>query len=138
MGQAFCMGNTHSGGQVGQIRGTGSSAVADNNLTLIADDLPVNQFGFFITSLTESFVANPAGSQGNLCLGGSLGRYNQMILFSGPQGMFFLNLDLPNTPSASGSVPVLAGETRSFQAWFRDVNPTPTSNFTRGLRVTFN
>lgn len=137
VGLPYCSTNPHSGGQTAQLRATGSPDVADNNLTLIAENMPPNQFGFFVTSLTEAFIQNPAGSQGNLCLGGDIGRYNQTIQFSGPQGTFFQSLDLPNTPFANGFTPVLAGETRSFQAWFRDVNPGPASNFTQGLRVQF-
>lgn len=137
LGLSFCSTNPNSSGQTGQIRGTGSASVSDNDLTLIAENLPPNQFGIFITSATENFVANPGGSQGNLCLGGSLGRYNQAALFSGSQGTFFLALDLLNTPQPNGFTTIQSGETWSFQAWFRDANPGPTSNFTQGLRVMF-
>ena len=40
----------------------------------------------------------------------------------------------------AGSPPphtVLPGDTWNFQAWFRDMNPGPTSNFTDGVAVTF-
>ena len=42
---------------------TGSTAAADNNITLTASDLPVNQFGYFLTSQTQSFIANPTFAQ---------------------------------------------------------------------------
>jgi hypothetical protein len=41
--------------------------------------------------------------------------------------------NIPLTPVTS----ILAGETWNFQAWYRDLNPTNTSNFTDGLSVTF-
>ena len=46
-------------------------------------------------------------------------------------------LDLANTPTPMGNVSVLAGQTWNFQAWYRDNNPGPTSNFTDAVSVTF-
>lgn len=40
---------------------------------------------------------------------------------------------IPLTPV----VAITAGETWSFQGWFRDNNPGPTSNFTDGIEVVF-
>jgi hypothetical protein len=40
---------------------------------------------------------------------------------------------MPLTPT----VGVAPGESWSFQAWYRDNNPTPTSNFTDASTVTF-
>ena len=57
--------------------------------------------------------------------------------FSGGGGSFFLGLDLNDTPQPGGSVAIVAGETWNFQAWFRDMNPGPTSNFTDGVSVLF-
>jgi hypothetical protein len=34
-------------------------------------------------------------------------------------------------------VAVLAGETWNFQAWYRDLNPTTTSNFTNAVSIAF-
>jgi hypothetical protein len=47
-----------------------------------------------------------------------------------------MDADLTQLP---GGLPaaVQAGETWNFQAWFRDMNPGPTSNLTNGLQVTF-
>jgi hypothetical protein len=36
-----------------------------------------------------------------------------------------------------GTVAVLPGDTWSFQAWHRDVNPNTTSNFSDTISVTF-
>ena len=62
----------NSSGQSATVTGQGSATVADNNLTLVASALPVNKFGYFLVSGTQGFIANPGGSQGNLCLGGKI------------------------------------------------------------------
>ncbi len=81
--------------------------------------------------------SNPPGSQGNLCLSGAIGRYRTSVFDSGPAGAFALQLDLANTPTPGGPVAIQPGETWFFQAWFRDHNPTPTSNFSDGISITF-
>ena len=131
--------NLNSTGQSAEVSALGSNIVACNLLFLVATDLPPNQFGYFLNSQTQGFVPNPGGSQGNLCLGGSIGRYNRPgeILSSGAGGTFSLILDLTDTPQPTGSVSILPGETWNFQAWFRDNNPGPTSNFTDGVSITF-
>ena len=103
---------------------------------LHATDLPLNQFGYFLASETQGFTANPGGSQGNLCLGGDIARLSQQIQSSGVAGRFTIQMDLayiPTNPPQS----VAAGQTWNFQAWFRDDNPGPTSNFTDGVSVLF-
>ena len=85
-------------------------------------------------------MANPGGSDGNLCLGGSIGRYvgPGQIVNSGATGSFTLPLDLTQTPTPTGLVAIAAGETWNFQAWHRDaVGGFATSNFTDGLAVQF-
>lgn len=128
----------NSSGQPGVISATGSTVAADNDVTLLASDLPTNQFGYFLNSQTQGFIVSPPGSQGNLCLSGGIGRYAMSVLNTGAAGSMTLVLDLTNTPTPTGSTGVIAGQTWNFQAWFRDVNPTTTSNFTDALSVTFN
>ena len=103
---------------------------------LEAFDLPVNRFGYFLVSATQDFVPNPGGSQGIPCLGGNIGRYAQDVMNSGASGTFSLKLNLQSLPSSPPSA-VASGETWNFQAWFRDVNPTQTSNFTDAVAVFF-
>ena len=95
-----------------------------------------SEFGYFLASLSQGFVAAPPGSQGNLCLGGQIGRFNQHVLGSGPQGDFALEVDTTALP-VFPIVAIVPGDTWHFQAWFRDVNPTPTSNFTDGLSIEY-
>lgn len=136
-GTNYCAANPSSTGAPARIRALGSDTAAANDLTIEAYDMPLNTFGLLATSLAPGFVANPGGSQGNLCLGGSLGRYNANIMNSGATGSFQIPLDLTMTPTSSGMASVAAGETRYWQVWYRDANPTPTSNFTDGVCVTF-
>ncbi len=131
----------NSTGNSASISGSGNSDVAANDVTLTVTDMPQNAFAFFLTSQTQGFTANPGGSSGNLCLSGSVGRYvgPGQILNSGTAGSISLSLDLTMHPTPSGLVPVAAGETWNFTAWFRDaVGGTATSNFADGLEITFN
>ncbi|MEZ6015668.1 MAG: hypothetical protein R3F49_11170 [Planctomycetota bacterium] len=140
VGSNYCTANANSTGQPGRISGAGSGSVSANGLTLNAADLPVNSFGFFLTSATQAITPNPGGSQGILCLGGQIGRYvgPGQIKNAGAQGTFSLLINLTQIPTPSGFISAMAGQTRSFQTWYRDaVNGVATSNFTNGLAVTF-
>jgi hypothetical protein len=136
-GLNYCGAVANSTGGAGTIGATGSDSVAANDLLLTAEQLPPHQFGYFLNSMTQGLAMNPGGSQGNLCLGGSIGRYTQSVFDSGASGTGSLALDLANTPTPGGLVAITAGETWSFQCWFRDFNPSPTSNFTDAVSVTF-
>jgi hypothetical protein len=141
VGSNYCTANPNSTGQTGLISGTGSASVAANDLTLEASGLPLNAFGYFITSLTQGNTPNPGGSQGVLCVGGTIGRYTGpgQIKNSMATGSFSLLIDLTQIPTPTGFVPVVVGETRNFQTWHRDaIGGVATSNFTNGLAVTFN
>ncbi len=130
----------NSTGNPGSISAEGSPSVAANNVTLTVSDLPANAFGFFLTSETTANVANPGGSQGNLCLGGAIGRFvgPGQIKNSGTGGTFSLTLDLTQQPSPTGFISIQPGESWNFQAWHRDaVGGTVTSNFTDGLTISF-
>lgn len=126
----------NSSGQPARIRAIGSDVVALASLSLKAIDLPHDQFGYFLGSMTEGFVAQPGGSSGNLCLGGEIGRFVSQVGNSGPCGCMDITVDpfafeVPVSPPA----PILPGETWRFQCWFRDVEVAPTSNFTDGVWI---
>jgi hypothetical protein len=137
IGESYCgPAGMNSTGQSAAIQAKGSTAVQLNLVQLTASGLPPNQFGYFLNSTSQGFV-NPPGSQGNLCLGGAIGRYSQDVLSTGANGSFSLQLDLTQTPTPGGSVAIQAGETWNFSVWFRDLNPGQTSNFSDGLELTF-
>lgn len=131
----------NSTGGSASMSASGSTLVANNDLTLITDGMPLNSFGFFLTSTSQGFVTNPGGSQGNLCLGGAIGRYvgPGQVQNSGSSGGISLVIDNSMHPTPTGLVQVVAGETWNFTAWFRDSNGMggATSNFSDGLEVLF-
>ena len=86
-------------------------------------------------------MLNPAGSAGNLCVGGgALGRYvgPGQVQNAGAAGAIMLAIDATAIPSALGPLSAAPGDEYHFQAWFRDsMGGTPVSNFTDGLTVLF-
>ncbi|MCP3919030.1 MAG: hypothetical protein GY711_26090 [bacterium] len=124
----------NSTGLPAEISASGSSSAAANDVMLTASQLPAGQFGYFLAGQTQGFF-NPPGSQGIICITGNIGRYNQIAnIIQGPTGTIALNLmAIPVNPP----VAVQPGDTWNFQCWFRDNNPTLTSNFTDGVEVTF-
>ncbi|MEM8709915.1 MAG: VCBS repeat-containing protein, partial [Planctomycetota bacterium] len=139
VGAGFCgPAVLHSGARRASITGSGSTLIADDDLTLQAFDLPLNRAGYFLVSRTQGFVTNPAGSQGNLCLGGAIGRYVSQVGNSGTTGTLPLIVRASSINQPAGSVSAVSGETWSFQCWFRDqVAGASTSNFTSGFAVRF-
>ena len=128
--------NLNSSGMSGVISGFGSTSVGDNDVELTGSQLPASQFAMFVVSQTQGFL-NPPGSQGNLCLAGNIGRYKTQIQNSGSGGTVSIMADMTNVP-VNPPVAAQPGETWNFSLWFRDNNPSATSNFTDGLSVTFN
>jgi len=140
VGTSYCTANTNSTGSIANTTGTGSDVALDNNLTLNTANLPANSFAFYLASTAQGFAANPGGSQGNLCLSGSIGRYvgPGQIQQANALGQISLALDLTQIPQPTGFVTAVAGDTWNFQAWYRDaIGGSATSNFTDGLSVTF-
>ncbi len=118
----------------------GSASVQANALGLQAWRLPRQQTAMFLASRTTGLTVQAGGSQGNLCLDGSIGRFNGagQIRNSGPMGRAGLTVDLTLVPQPAGRVAVVAGETWHFTVWFRDVaSGISTSNFADVIRVTF-
>ncbi len=137
-GTNYCTAVANSTGLPGVMSAAGSSVVASNDFTLEASQLPNNQFGIFVTSMTSSAGTPAVGSNGNICLGGQVGRFTlaSQIVSSGASGMFSLTVDLNAFPQGNGFVPVASGQTWFFQAWYRD-GVGAGSNFTDGLEMTF-
>ncbi|MCP3918877.1 MAG: hypothetical protein GY711_25300 [bacterium] len=137
IGTAHCLPAVpNSTGSGATISAYGHTNVSHNAVRLEADSLPPNQFGYFLASSTSGFIPNPGGSQGNLCLTGQVARFNRDVQSSGPAGRFTLPVDLSAIP-LTPPVAVQPGETWNFQGWYRDQNPTSTSNFTEALRIAF-
>ena len=138
IGATYCSTNLNSTGSIALISATGSTDVTLNDVTLNCDALPLNAFGYFITSQTQGFNANPNMSSGNICIGGDVGRYAGDILNSGSTGGVSLTLDLTDVPHPIVSYAVMPGDTVNFQYWHRDTNAMGlTSNFSEGLEIMF-
>ncbi len=137
VGDSYCgPAVANSSGAAGILGGFGSGMAAANDFTLIASSLPSDEFGYFLASMDMGFVSSPMGSQGNLCLGGTIGRYTSNVASTGAAGKLLLRLDLADMPPPLQAM-VGPGETWYFQCWHRDQNPGSTSNFTEGLSVDF-
>jgi len=79
IGQTYCWTWPNSTGEIAEIVATGSDLAADGSIVVVAMNLPKEQFGYFLNSPAQGFVAFPGGSQGNLCLEGGIGRHTAQI-----------------------------------------------------------
>ncbi len=129
----------NSTGRSATVRAVGSTGAAINNLSLLFADLPPGTTVLPIASQTTGLVMQPGGSQGTLCLGGSIGRFDEPgeIRFADAAGLASLQVELLRMPTPGGLVPAVAGETWNFQAWYRDLVPpqVSTSNFTDAVSI---
>ncbi len=135
-----CTGVANSTGRPATMCARGSDVALDNFVLFYAVDLPSHAFGYFITSLSTDTVLRPGGATGTLCLGAAgIGRYSYDVLLTTNNNAVFYQPDLTVTPIGGGAVPVVAGETRYWQFWYRDTTPGggTTSNFTSGVGVVF-
>lgn len=125
----------NSTGLSATIEACGSPFALSGFLVLRAKDMPVGQFGYFLVGELQGLVM-PPGSDGNLCLGGAIGRYSKPAQVQvAIDGTFQLEIDtgkLPFNPAR----PVMAGDTYRFSAWYRDA-AVGSSNFTDGVEVTW-
>ncbi|MCP3917719.1 MAG: hypothetical protein GY711_19420 [bacterium] len=128
----------NSTGFPASISATGSPLAADNDLTLLVEDLPPGEFGYFLVGSDQGTLA-PPGSQGILCIVcagfqgcAGIGRYNRSgEIVQGPTGS--LSVDLTALP-LSPPVAVAPGDTWNFQCWYRDLG---SSNFSDAIAVQF-
>ncbi len=136
-GSQYCSAAINSTGTSAWMNSVGSSWNPGTSVGLRCSDMPANVFGHYIVSNQTGFVANPSGSNGNLCLQGAIGRFNRSgeIFNSGSNGSFLLYIDSGDMPSPFGSVTAMSGQTWNFQCWFRDNGSE--SNFSNAVGVTF-
>lgn len=130
----YCAANANSTGNPALILPAGSASVAQAELTFTVTDLPNDSFGYLLMSQTQDFVPLFGGSLGNLCLGSPIERFVDDVLDSGALGEVATTLDFAALPNGVVFQP---GDTWNFQYWYRDVDPTPTSNTSAGVSLTF-
>lgn len=135
IGTSYCgPAENNSTGQPAVLKIHGSEVVALNNTGCCVTQLPVGSLGYFVVSQTQGFIAHPGGSQGNLCLSGSIGRGNQAVYTANGSGMIFAGTNLQQMPQPNGFVMVQSGQTWNFQFWYRDGS---SSNFSDAVSVTY-
>lgn len=135
VGSSYCTAVPNSTGQPGLLESFGLVSASDNVLVLRASQLPAHKTTLLVNGPQQGFIQNPGGSNGNLCIAGSIGRHKSQIHSTGVAGTALISVDLTALPRAGGTHMVQAGETWNFQAWHRDGS---SSNFTEGRSVTFN
>ncbi|MEE2939473.1 MAG: right-handed parallel beta-helix repeat-containing protein, partial [Planctomycetota bacterium] len=136
VGISFCLNSANSTGSAALLTGQGSEVAADDDITLTATGLPANRVVLLAVSASVDSIPFAGGSQGTLCLGGAIGRFNGQVANSGATGSVDLPLDLTSIPVPGGPAAAMAGDTWIFQAWYQDtIFGIPVSNFTSALRV---
>lgn len=138
IGSQYCRTGFNSVQRTGWLTLHGTQSVTGTKIAL-AQDLPGGQFALLVNSRSSGLTLHPAGSQGNLCLGGSLGRMTDLLTQVLPTGTAFFLVDPTEIQTASGHVAAQPGETWYFQTWYRDTHAgSATSNFTNAVRVELN
>ncbi|MEZ6013905.1 MAG: hypothetical protein R3F49_02215 [Planctomycetota bacterium] len=132
--ERYCVASPNSAGLGATLDLVGSTSLGLDQLDFSITGLPQQSFGFLLMSQPEDFVANVGGGEGTLCLASPIYRFQSSIQNSGPGGSVLFRPDLAALP---GGVVFAAGDTWRFQYWYRDANPTTTSNLSDGLRVQF-
>jgi len=132
--ERYCDLTPNSAGLGAVIDASGATSVTANNLVFDVVGLPSNVFGFFVASKVEAYTPNLGGGQGTLCITNPCLRFSEDIRFSGPGGAVTFQ---PNLAALPMGVAVLPGESWRFQYWYRDSNPSTTSNLTEALRILF-
>jgi polyhydroxybutyrate depolymerase len=131
--ERYCSPNRpNSTGLPGTLDASGSDALAHDDLTLTASDLPADQFGYFLASLDQGLV-QPPGSAGNLCLANDVARFVTSLGNSGTSGVISAPISLEDVPT-NPPQDVVTGQQWHFQLWHRDGF---TSNFTDALSIRF-
>lgn len=138
VGAPFCgPAEVNSTGAAASLLASGSDRVVENDLRLLATGLPPQAFGLFVGSREQGFTPAVGGGQGALCLGAPLARFLDSIQAADGDGRMQHDVNLMAMPLGATPVAVMAGESWSFQAWFRDAAPSATSNLSAGVVVYF-
>jgi hypothetical protein len=137
VGAQVCAGQTNSTGAAAATHLAGTAAASENALVLFSESLPPGQSVLYLVADGVASLPNPGGSQGTLCLGLAIGRFNQpsQIAIASTSGIAHLGVDLSALPRPMGFQAAVVGQIWNFQAWYRDANPHPTTNFTSAVAV---
>ncbi len=137
IGTPYCAVTANSTGAIGRLRAWGEAEASASLLTLVADQLPTNEFGFYLMGQVQA--ATPI-AQGVLCITNPIVRLDVgpgSVLNSGPGGVVERTVDLTSLPQG---IVIQPGDIWNFQLWHRDfdvVTTTNSMNFSPGLEVAF-
>lgn len=141
VGTQYCEQFANSTGNVGQILVSGSPLAADDDLSLVASNLPVGEAGLFVWSTAPDAIdlVTSGLSDGILCLGSGKGRFDSNIFTVAADGTASLvGIDTTMMPQSSmGPISIMTGDTGYFTAWFRDAAGTNGNNFTDAASITW-
>jgi len=132
--QGYCASTPNSSGIAATLQASGSPSITAADITFTLAGLPPNAFGYLLAARDRGYVPGFGGGQGIGCLGGHLYRWSRRVLQANPSGGAALSTDLTDLPWGA---PPIAGETWNFQYWTRDANPTPSSNLSSTVALTF-
>jgi len=137
-GSTSCYGEENSTGVAATFNLLGSAVLANQDLTVHVEDMPLFSFGYMLLSMNQGMIVHPGGSCGNICLGGTIHRWAAGNVFqSNVYGEVNSQVDfsVPLYPSTT----LLAGQAWYVQVWYRDaVLSTATGCTTPGQQVTSN
>jgi hypothetical protein len=134
-GYQYCYGAANSTGDRGFIQAFGDRTTSSLQ-TLVVSGLP-SAFGFFLASTSAGNAPNAGGSQGTLCLGGSIGRFG-IYSTAGTMGTASVQVNPFAIPQPTGTVSAMSGQTWRFQSWHRDsMSGVAVSNFTNAVALPF-
>ena len=104
-GEVVCPGEANSTGGPATAEALGTQLIDQNDLSLTARGLPPGAMGLWLTSAQPGFLPNPAGSAGNLCLGGAVGRFAGALGMASAGGSSVSPSTSPTSRSPRGESP---------------------------------
>ncbi|MEO0662609.1 MAG: hypothetical protein AAFZ87_13820, partial [Planctomycetota bacterium] len=114
----YCEGTVNSTGDRGFIRLQGTRS-ATSIKTAFGEALPPGQFCLLLAGPAFDNVPVIGGGEGTLCIGGSLGRYNDQINAVDASGVVSFTIDPAVIPAGGSVFTATPGDFYQFQIWHR-------------------
>lgn len=135
-----CDGGTPNAAGVQATLAVSGSPFAGGTLNVRTSGLqPGGMFGLLVLGDLRTSPTPITGGLGSLCVGGLLGRFNAQVQTADAAGTQNYVVETASVPTAMGAMPILPGDSWTFQTWHRDVasGGAATSNTSTALEVTF-
>ena len=142
VGRQYCDAEPNSVNQFGGRRSSWLRILGNQSMgslhTAECIDMPANAFAYLNVGTATGNVLFPGGSQGRLCISGSIGRFVDQVVSSGGFSRVSVTIDPSALPQPAGPIAASPGETWYFQLWHRDsVGGVATSNFSNACALHF-